>query len=74
MFQIDYLTFLEMESLLRRGDFCLSFSGKLMVARYMCIKLLPAFPSTATRDFGPRRTHDRYFPSLTTLRPFALLI
>jgi hypothetical protein len=58
------LTFLEeMESLLRRGDFCLSFSGRLMAARSLCIKLLPALPSTVTLDFGPRRAHDQYFLS-----------
>jgi hypothetical protein len=35
-----------------------------MTARYLCIKLLPDFPSTVTLDFGP---HDQYFLSLTTL-------
>jgi hypothetical protein len=66
------LTFLEeIESLLRRGEFCLSFSCKLMPARYLCIKLLPALPSTVTLDFGPRRTHDKYFLSHNSLYNFA---
>jgi hypothetical protein len=61
------LTFLEMESLIWRGELCLSFSGKLVTARYLCIKFLLAFPSRVTLYFGPRQTHDQYFLSLTTL-------
>jgi hypothetical protein len=39
-----------------------SFSGKLMPARYLYIKLLPARASTVTLDLGLRRTHDQSNP------------